>query len=315
MKALNLAVRILLLLALVFVLLFVLTWSNTVKCKSIPMWCDVFYAVRGKPDVLIVYGDSGLGNPELLADSFRNPNIVGVYAKQMRLDSANLGNLKNYQLVIVTRARKMGSKKIEMFMDYVIQGGNLVWTGDAGTEAESDSEYMRESDYYADSNSSATVSPWARNTGDGFLLFNEFLSVDYVSNYCSLKKCSRDKSYYIGMLEMVERDNPLVYGFNNLQLEVLDREDFAVVRSLSEGTSTSVMTFDFGSNLVAENRNYGNHLPMIVTNAKSSLAGVKLGENIYYYAMPPEYFVNPKIPEEKRYGLFLRKLYYGIIYG
>lgn len=311
----NLATRIIILLVLVFALLFVLTWTNTLKCKSIPFWCDAYYAIKGKPHVLIVYGDSGLGDPNLLADSFRNPNIVGVYAATQRLDSVTPGNLEKYSIVIVDHARKMSSEKMKMFIDYANSGGNLVWTGDAGAEAEKPEEYLLESEYYADSNSQAMINPWARKYEGRVVMLNKLLSLDYMANYCDVRKCDREEPDYVGNLEIIERDNPLVYGFGNLKLSVLDKQDFALVKPLSDGTSTTVMTIDFGSNIVDKEKNYGNHLPMIVVNAKSSVVGMRVGENVFYYAMPPEYFVNPNLPAKSHYGLVLRKLYYGIVYG
>lgn len=314
-KASNLALRIIILLGLVFVLLFVLTWTSTIKCSAIPGWCNIYYAIRGKPDVLIVYGESGLGDPGLLAEQFRNPNIVGVYAATRRLDSINPGNLQEYEIVIVEKARKMSSEKIKMFIDYANKGGNLVWTGDAGTEAENKNEYLKESEYTIDSNSSKIVNVWARKYEGRMVLLNKLLSANYLANYCDLRECHREEPYYVGMLEIISRENPLVYGFGNMKLHVLKDQDFTIVEPLSEGTSTTIMTIDFGSNLVEGKKNYGNHLPIIVSNAKSSLVEVKIGENVFYYAMPPEYFANPKLPKEKRYGLVVRRLYYGIIYG
>ncbi|MEM0360788.1 MAG: hypothetical protein QXK06_05650 [Candidatus Diapherotrites archaeon] len=312
---LKLVSRIAILLFLVFLLLFVLTLANRVKCKSIPGWCEVYYAIRGKPEVLIVYGESGLGDPELLADKLRDPNLAGAPSHLLRLDSVNPGNLKKYQLVIVTKARKMSSAKIKMFLDYAATGGNLVWTGDAGAEPESEDELLRENEYYEDSNSKAIINPWARKYEGYMVLLNKAISANYITNYCSIKRCSIEEPYYAGLLKPIERDNPLVYGFGPLQLMVTEGEDFAIVESLSEGTSTTVLTIDFGANLVAENKNYGNHLPMIVSSADASILGQKIGENIFYYAMPPEYYASEKLPKEKRYGLFIKNLYYGILYG
>ncbi|MCX6801825.1 MAG: hypothetical protein NT067_01800 [Candidatus Diapherotrites archaeon] len=311
----KLVSRIVILLFLVFILLFVLTLANRVKCKSIPGWCSVYYAVRGKPEVLIVYGEEGLGDPDLLADSLRNPNLAGVSSSLIRLDSVNPGNLKKYQLVIVTKARKMSAAKIKMFLDYAATGGNLVWTGDAGAETEKDDDLLRESEYSGDSNSNAAINPWARKHEGYVVMLNKAISANYITNYCSIKRCSVEEPYYAGLLTPISRDNPLVYGFGPLQLQVTEGEDFAIVEPLSEGTSTTIMTIDFGSNLISGEKNYGNHLPMITSNADASILGQKIGENIFYYAMPPEYYVNPKVPAEKHYGLVIKDMYYGILYG
>ncbi len=314
-KASSLTIRVLILLALVFALLFVLTWTNTLKCKSIPFWCDGYYAITGKPDVLIVYGEDGLGDPAMLAEAFRNPNIAGVHAKELRLDSANIGNLKEYEIVIVTRARTMSSEKVKMFIDYANGGGNLVWTGDAGAEAVEQSGYLRENEKYLDTNSTAVINPWARKHDGRTVMLNKLLSVNYAGNYCGFRKCHRENAFFAGMLEIVSRENPLVYGFNNLKIEVFEGQDFAITEPLNEGTSTTIATIDFGSSLVAGEENHGNHLPMIISNAKSSMGSLKIGENVFYYAMPPEHYVNPRLSAESRYGTIISNLYHGIIYG
>ena len=75
------------------------------------------------------------------------------------------------------------------------------------------------------------------------------------------------------------------------------------------------MTIDFGSNLIANEKNYGNHLPVISSNAKASIMDFKISEAVYYYAVPPENYLSEKLPEDRRYGMILRNLYYGIIRG
>jgi len=314
-KASNLAIRLGILLILVFALIFVLTYSNVLKCKTIPFWCDAYYAIKGNPDVLIVYGEDGLGDPNELADLLRDPDIAGIHARQLRLQSVNPGNLDKYEIVIVTHARTMGSDKIKMFLNYSAKGGNLVWTGDAGVESNDPNDFLSEAESGLDLNSGKLINPWARKNDSDIVRLNKALGVDYIANYCDVRKCAQETPYYIGMLMMVERDNPLVYGFSNLQLHITDKRDFALVETNSEGTSTTVMTLDFGSNLVSDETNYGNHLPMIISNADTSIVGAKVGENIYYYAMPPEYYMNDRVPIERRYGLILSKLYYGLIYG
>ncbi len=121
-KAAGLAARILALLVLVFVLLYILTWTNTLKCERIPGWCNIYYSVKGKPKVLIAYGDYGLGNPDLLSDILANPEYVGVRPTMLHIDHINPGNLKEFDLVIVERARKMSTEKVKMFIDYANTG-------------------------------------------------------------------------------------------------------------------------------------------------------------------------------------------------
>ena len=119
------ASRAAVLIILVIALLGILTWTGVMKPRVIPGWCEAYWGIvafqTGGPKVLIVYGNEGLGNPigpcegNLqqcgLKDILANPEVLGIRADTMRLSSVNLGNLRNYHLVIVEKAKKMETKR------------------------------------------------------------------------------------------------------------------------------------------------------------------------------------------------------------
>lgn len=119
---------------LIFILLFVLTKFGYIRCYDIPGFCEIYYAVVGHPRVAIVYGDAGMGDPDLL----RNVIIERTHIFPDHIPLENLisgGILDQYQLVIVEKARKMDTAAMNAFKDYVTGGkGILVWVGDAGIE-------------------------------------------------------------------------------------------------------------------------------------------------------------------------------------
>ncbi len=315
-KAAGLAARILALLVLVFVLLYILTWTNTLKCERIPGWCNIYYSVKGKPKVLIAYGDYGLGNPDLLSDILANPEYVGVRPTMLHIDHINPGNLKEFDLVIVERARKMSTEKVKMFIDYANTGGRLVWTGDAAAELENPDNYLYEDEISFDENAPhRIINPWARKLNDEAVLLNELLSLEYVDNYCNIKHCSGNEML-IGSIIPINRENPFVYGISaSLPLYLADEMDFAIVKPLAKGTSTTVLTLDFGSKLFADGKEYPKAIPFMVANAKGNIVGLKIGENVAYYAMPPEYFAHPSLSAEHRYFQLIEKMYFGMLYG
>ena len=315
-EKLPLIFKVLILLALLFTLLFVLTWTNTMRCSTIPGWCSIYYSIKGRPKVLIVYGDSGLGKPELLAKILARPHGLGIRPRLMHIDSISLGNLKEYDLVIVERARIMSSAKIKMFFDYANSGGKLVWIADSGVEAPSSEEYLYEDEISFDKNAEhKLVSPWARKYKDQAILFNEFLSVEYIANFSELRKVSKNEMY-IGNLKPINRTNPFVFGISgSLPFYLAHDADFAIVKPIETGTSTIVLTLDFGSSFHAKDKKIPREIPIIVANSKANLMGFKISENIAYYAIPPEYFALDSLPEEHRYYSFADRMLEAMLYG
>ena len=121
------------LIILVFALIFLLTNFGYLRPCDLPGFEKIYYGIKGYPQIAIVSGDDGTGNPEAL----RNAIIERTNLFPIELQSSDLitgGVLDNYQLVIVEHAKTMDSRALSSFRDYVQKGGKLVWIGDAGTK-------------------------------------------------------------------------------------------------------------------------------------------------------------------------------------
>ena len=326
--------RVVMLLVLVFGLLFVLTWTGIVKCSLLPGWCDIYWGVAGQPQVLIVYGNGGLGDVELLESLLIDPSILGdgrVRPHSMHISRVNTGNLTNYALVIVEEARQISTQKLRAFMEYVNQGGRLVWTGDAGTELAPGDEYLYlDEKVEGEDVEHEILGPWARKDGDEMVNFDQFISVSYRTNFCTVKPCYAEKETYVGMLEPEpSREHPLIFGMRaSLPLYVFEDEDFVIVETVSGISPNEVLSINYGSSLIwdketedgggvlgTEKVNLGRTSPLIVVSG--------VGERIAYYAMPPELFANPKMGSEiidgvemtKRYFTIIENMYVGMLKG
>ncbi len=287
---------------MVLLILGLFTWSGIVTCRDIPGWCDVYYTIKGPPKTLIVFGDAGLGNPDELARLLRDPRFTAATnISRQEVDFVSAGNLKQFDLVIVTRAKQMSTDKIRAFMEYADSGGRLVWTGDAGTELTTDDDFLYADD--VDENAGHTlISPWARkDVEDGIAVrFDQYLSTEYKGNYCDFRDCTIFTSaQQIG--ELVPEsgaDHRLVYGIaSNLKLY----GDFAIVGDIGIG-STRVLSVDTSTTLRdKENNELGRVFPIIVSSG--------VGEKIVYYAVPPELLAQPPM----EYQQFLVNLYNGML--
>ena len=334
------ATRVLVLLLLIFALLFILTFTGVMKCSQVPVmgeqWCDVYWFFKtiatGKPKVLIVYGDTGLGNPidgegslrELLA----NPQITGVQTDTLHVSRVNIGNLRGYDIVIVDRARQIETKQLQAFIEYATgpTGGTLVWTGDAGTQLGPDDQYLHEEERNGtlvegkkvDEKDLKVIGPWARKIGDLMVPFDELLGVELVNNtsptYCQLISCKGGQPIYVGNLEPEpSATHPFVKGMGTtLPLYIMPGEDFAVVQTMPGGVVTEVLSLNFGSKYVmveGKRVDLNKSVPLIVTSG--------LGERVIYYSMPPEYYANPSLAKAGKpvFLLPVENLYYGIIKG
>lgn len=292
--------RTLILIALLLFLLGLLTWSGVVRCNQVPMWCEVYEVFMGKPKVLIVYGDYGLGDPDLLQKTLRSPSVVGVHAPKLHIDHVNVGNLKEYRLVIVTRAKKVSTKQLKYFTEFVQSGGRLVWSGDAGTVLGKDDNYLYLDERYGESEKHEVIGPWARKQGEDIIAFDALLGVNYETNYCDVKKCGSEQPHVGTLIASVGREHRLIYGIKpGLSMD----GDFAIVEPAAEASGTTVLSIDTFSHIIAEDgTDYGDAFPMIVTSG--------VGERVAYYAAPLETFVKEE-REEKYFSLF-KNMYYGM---
>ncbi|HLD58853.1 MAG TPA: hypothetical protein VI977_04410 [archaeon] len=297
------AYKIITLIVLVVLLLGVLTFTGIMKPRVIPGWCNVYWGAMGfatgGPKVAIVYGTDGLGNPDgpcpqglqqcSLKEILANPQILGVRADLLRLSSVNLGNLKNYNLVIVEKARTMETKQMRALIDYYNQGGRLVWTGDAGTMLGPNDEYLYTNER-ANTDSNKIIGPWARKDNDIMVSLDQVLSVEYKTNFCSIKSCPENSPIPAGrMMPETTGENPFIKGMGaSLPLYVFKGEDFSIVETISGGVTTQALSLEPGTSIVGtDGKDYGSEFPLIVSSG--------LGDRAVYYAVPPEYFANPKL--------------------
>jgi hypothetical protein len=289
---------------MVLLILGLATWSGILTCRDIPGWCDVYYGIKGPPKTLIVFGAEGLGDPDLLATALRNPDYAAATnISRQELDYISAGNLKQYDLVIVTRARQMSTDQLKSFMEFVDGGGRLVWTGDAGTQLTKGDQFLYLDD--VDENEAHTlISPWARKDveADEQVRFDQYLSVEYQGNWCAIRDQQAggcEISQQVGTLVPESgADHRLIYGMKSgLRLH----GDFALVDDIGIG-STRVLSVDTQT-IVRDlnNTELGRVFPIIVTSG--------IGEKVVYYAIPPELFTL----EPMKYWLFIENLYNGML--
>lgn len=289
-------------LGMVLLILGLITWSGVISCRDIPGWCSVYYTVKGPPRTLIVFGDEGLGNPQELARLLRDPRFTAATnISQQEVDYVSAGNLKQFDLVIVTRAKQMSTDKLRAFMEYVDSGGRLVWTGDAGTTLTTDDQFLYADDVDANA-AHEFISPWARKDVEDNIAvrFDNYLSADYLGNYCDFRDCTiATTAQQVGdLVPESGADHRLIYGIaNNLKLY----GDFSIVDDIGIG-STRVLSVDVSTMIRdLENKELGRVFPIIITSG--------IGEKIVYYSVPPELFAQ----EPMLYQQFLVNLYNGML--
>jgi hypothetical protein len=304
-------VHLVILAILLIVLLSVLMYTGIIGCNVLPGMCEIYYQIikGGNPKILIAYGDSGLGDHEKLEAVFTDRDILNAHVKSMHINNISYGNINEYDLVIVERAKKICTDKLRIFQSYINSGGRLVWTGDAGTELCEEDNYLKVSQR-EEGGEDKIIGPLARLDGERMLLFNEYLGVEYKGNYCEFTNCA--KSDFSGYVEVNERDNKLVYG---LSPSLKFKGDFAIVEIIKNSNAKIVASIDNTTNFLVKSDkkpwlekdkqyNFGRKLPFIVTNG--------IGERVAYYAAPIESFVSEE--QTIKYKAIIEQLYYGMLY-
>lgn len=254
--------HIAILLVLLFGLWLAASWYFGCGVLPIPGACDTFWGITrfstgGKANVLIVYGDGGLGDHELLEKTLSSSASFIAPAKSLHLSQVTTGNLKNYDVVIVEEARQIASEDLRMFIDYVNAGGRLVWTGDAGTVTEKGDRLLYEYERPNGTDENRVTSPWARKTGNKVLAFDDFLSVSFVGNFCELKNCSSVP--FIGILEAPSREHDLVKA---IRPDLRMYGDFSIVEIRPNSYSTTVLTVDALADIFADKEIYSTTNPV-----------------------------------------------------
>lgn len=183
---------------LLVVALTLATKFGLIHCSQVPYWCDgyrqiisTFYG-RTYPAILILYGDSGMGDPQLLSRIIEDK--CRLYADIDRIDTVSAGNLENYDVVIVERARVLSPEQMSMLWDFTAKGGKILIVGDVGVEAELPSQFVTVQETNEDTNTvqEKILNIWDRKDEFGsYVLFGtRFLGLKYLGNYCSDDGCT-----------------------------------------------------------------------------------------------------------------------------
>jgi len=284
----------------------VLTWSNLIQCGIVPGWCTVYYDIVGHPRVLIAYGNDGLGNPYKLETIFQNRDILGARTVTRNIDNITSGTLGEYDVVVVTRAKTMGVDKLQMFQDYVNDGGRLVWTGDAGTTG-----LLGEKDP-KDYNVKNASLGWTRITNDDTILeFNNTISAEYIDNYCNIVNCSGPTAY-VGNL--MHNEDSIIS--QELLPNANMAGDFAVVKLINNTSTVKDLWLDHRADIIDKSANatdYDRYPAIIIISG--------LGGKTVYSAIPLEFFVDVDSDEYRTgntgmfYATIIENLYYHLIGG
>ncbi len=310
-KTQNNATHIIILLVLALALLGVLIYTGLVGCNAIPSGCDIYYSLLkgGKPQVLIAYGDSGLGDYAKLESALNDRSALNINVRSMEVSRLSYGNIRGYDMIIVERAKKICSKQLRILEYYVNNGGKLVWTGDAGTELCYDKgDEMLKGSEREEGGSDSYIGPWARRDGDRQLSFDELLGLDYKGNLCELTSCSEGEEK--GRIEVIETSQKLVKG---LSPSIPFKSEFAVTQLKNAVDVRLIAVLDYGTNLLgqssapwmpASKQDFGKKLPFIVSSGA--------GERVAYYAAPIESFIDDS---EHPYKALIEQMYYGMLYS
>lgn len=293
--------RIVFLVVILLITLYVLIWSGTIRCRVIPGGCSIYWGIqtlvtgKNQPSILILYDPSdnnAMGNPELLKSILSDRKIIGATVNMGNINYLSPDQLENTSLVIVDKARRISTLQLLTFIDYVGQGGRLVWIGDAGIEKARDDKYFDgNKDFYPYNNG------WVRVTENNTLLkFNEFIGVNHITNFCDIKNCG--PTVMTGKL-IPQGKNPLVFGLSpNLQIY----DNYSIVRIIDQ-KSPVPLKIDYSTNLFDDNQNnYGSVFPGIVTTNSNRVA---------YYALPPEYLVEEN--DKEKYISVISNMFDGMV--
>ncbi len=297
--------HVVLLVLLLFILLFILTWTNIIPCKNIPGWCPIFYSLKGAPSIVIVYGSSGLGDPDALLSLLNNRDVIprrfGGLINKMQLSLISPQALKKYDVVIVTRAKKIRTEQLKILRDYVLKNprqGRLIWTGDAGTELgprdEIYKEVRREFSKF-DLNyvlvEEKNPSPLSRKTQDGEIVAfdKDVLGVKFVysEDYESPKSIGTYKTVIKNSYTRGIREGLNIYSTG-----------FAVNKPYTYASKIAVLK---AVPKINKEKFDEDVVPLITSN---------LNGKVIYYAIPPELIENE---EGKTISVFILNLYEGVL--
>lgn len=162
-----------------FVGLYLATKFGFIHCSQLPHWCKIYSTVssslygRVYPNVAVLYGNEGIGNPQALTNYLRSQ--CRLHVRAIPIKTIGPANLENYDAVIVEKARRLDAQQLEMLWDFVSKGGKLIIIGDVGVEG---NDYLTWEDL--EENKEGIVNPWDRKKEDGTI-------IDFGSSLLGLK--------------------------------------------------------------------------------------------------------------------------------
>ncbi len=136
--------NILVLAGLLLLLLILLTRFHWIHCSQVfkvgpiyqptnwcQIYCDNFHGSKSK--IAIVYGDSGIGDPNALRARLKveRPFTEPV---MLKLQDISAMNLDFYDLVIVEHAKRLTLTQADAIASFIKSGKAVLWIGDSGTE-------------------------------------------------------------------------------------------------------------------------------------------------------------------------------------
>ncbi len=302
---------VLLLVVLVVVLILILSMTGIVKCSKLPYACQLQEFALGKPKVLIVTGNDGLGEPEKLQKLLADPNHLNILAQVRNLNYISYGNIEQFDLIIVEKAATMSTEQLKTFTDYATKkpNGHLIWVGDSGSKLPAN-EMLKQGDYllyenerrgvYVEESQKKFIGPWSRkDTENNIINFDQIISAQFLANFCDVKTCGTENPF-IGNLRP-EKDSSLVFGLaSNLPL----KGNFSLIKEINTGANIRVLSVDYMTNInTVETGDLGSVLPIIIQSG--------IGGRIAYYAIPPESLVQEGT--EQKYYSVIENMYLGIL--
>ncbi len=279
---------------LVIVALFLATKYGMISCDQVPYWCSGYHMILEKiygrtyPNILVLYGDSGMGDPKALASFITNQ--CNLYADTMPISMIGPGNLDGYDVLIVEHARTLTPQQMEAIWDFAAHGGKVLIAGDVGVDAEKNSQYLRvpkdtswQNMGHVDANETNSgaqlviMNRWDRvdEFGNPLLFGTQFLGLKYLGDYCH-----GDMNCTV-MGEFIPLNDRLT---KSLHIRVPFHHDFVVVQPLQTSLFGTQKIFATVSGVG----------PCCGESPPFPLA-VRDGYRVVYYAFPPDIVLNDEV--------------------
>ncbi len=181
-EQIEMGINVGILLLLIGASLYLATKYGFIHCSVIPHWCSIYSSINSKlygriyPSVLLLYGDKGLGDPHIVENYIRN--VCKYHIRSAPVSAVSLGNLQNYDVVIVEHARYLTAEQLASLWDFAAKGGRLVLIWDVGVDGP-ENEFLTWKDL-GEENREGIVNRWDRKKEDGTV-------VDFGSSVLGLK--------------------------------------------------------------------------------------------------------------------------------